>query len=165
MISLTELSQEKLVNPDQKTFKNLILILDDLAKMLKTKLNTNQHYVDDFFAFDPIQSQFPQAIPKNGTAQFDEMFAKKIQILDDPNFIREYRNIISHNLNSLIPSDMARVIKSINENSSYMNNIHFGKGNKKEEVLAELKVNLENLKKEIEKQTEAFEAVCLIFFF
>jgi hypothetical protein len=128
--------------------------------MLKTKLNTNQHYVEDFFAFDPISSQFPQAMPKNSNAQFDEMFAKKIQILDDPNFIREYRNIISHSSTSLIPPDMARLIKSINENSSYMNNIHFGKGAKKEEVLAELKVNLENLKKDIEKQNEAYEAVC-----
>ena len=160
MITLTELSQEKLVNPDQKTFKNLILILDDLAQMLKRKLNTNQHYVEDFFTFDPIQSQFPQAVPKNGTAQFDELFAKRIQILDDPNFIREYRNVISHSLNSLIPSDMARVIKSINENSSYMNNIHFGKGTKKEDVLAELKVNLENLKKEIKKQNEAYDDEC-----
>lgn len=122
--------------------------------MLPLKSSSHQfNMIDDFNSFDMSMSSnsFLQSPLAYQPENFEETFSKKIQILEDPNYLKEYRNIIQNNSSSLIPSDLLRVIKALNENSVYPENIPSIKNIKKEELITFLETQLNDLKDRVEK--------------
>jgi hypothetical protein len=81
---------------------------------------------------------------------FDELFSKKIQLFDDPMFFKEYKAILAHN--SMVPSDLNRIVKNINENSLYFEHFQYNKFASKDELIQFLKNEIENLSSQIDNQ-------------
>ena len=71
----------------------------------------------------------------NNKYDFEEQFVNKLQLFDDPNFYKELKTIQQYSNNSgLIPSDLAKIIKNINENSFYFEKVQYNdKTTRKEE--------------------------------
>ncbi len=88
----------------------------------------------------------------NNKYDFEEQFLNKMQLFDDPNFYKELKTIQQYSNNSgLIPSDLAKIIKNINENSSYFENVQFNeKTSKKEDFLCLIQEELKNLREQVE---------------
>jgi len=155
LIDPSEFTSEKLVNSNAKNIKTLVLILCDLNNLLYTKHNSQQQpaNVDDILSssYEFIESgcnQFQQQ-PTTNTSYFDELFSKKIQIFDDNNFMKEFRTITVQVPNSYLPQDVSRVIKNINENSTYLISHQNTQPLLKEELVALLEKELMNLKDQI----------------
>jgi hypothetical protein len=138
MIESTEFTREKLVNTTPKQYREILLILNDLTNLLTQKMSlhssnnqfSNQvNFLDDFVSLDlNNMSSFGQANNQLTTNSNDELFSRKIQLLEDPNYFKEFRNAIDYSSSGnsvLIPSDLAKVFKSIiessNSNSSDLN--------------------------------------------
>jgi hypothetical protein len=83
-----------------------------------------------------------------------------LQVLDDANYIREYKNILESKCESLIPPDKVRLISSINENSNYLSGVQFhGKKIQKCDVMQFLEKQLDNLKQNVEDKNEILKSV------
>lgn len=149
-----DFTKDKLFNTTQKNYKELLLILDDVSKLLPSKFTSTASNLDDFLSFELSMNSNTSFLPNIPTAKnenFDEIFSKKIQIFDDPNYLSEYRSIVQPGpASSLIPSDLMRVIKNINASSSYIDNIQMTKTVKKEDLILSLESRLEDLRREIE---------------
>lgn len=147
LVDPIDFNKSKLLNTTSKNFKEILLILDDLGKLLPKRIVTNM----DDFSFDlSMTSSFLPNVKSAKIEENDDLFEKKIQIFDDMNFFQEYRSIIqSGSSSSLIPSDLSRVIKNINSNSTYFESVPIGKMTKNE-LIPILETYLENLNRKIE---------------
>lgn len=155
MIDPVDFNKTKLLNSTAKNFKEILLVMEDLGKLLPKRSVTN---LDDF-SFDlSMTSSF---LPNVQNAKLEEnvdLFEKKIQIFDDANFFNEYRSIIqSSSSSSLIPSDLSRVIKNINSNSTYFESIEMGKINRND-LIPSLETCLESLIDQIEKNQDILKS-------
>ena len=172
LIEVNELSTDKLNNVTNDTLEYLIFIINDLVKMIASKSNTNttsnrHHFMeDDFHILDPVLLQ-KSLINSNqaynqtdGRKNYLDNFNRKASILDDPNYIREYKNILESKCESLIPPDKARLISSINENSDYMSDTQFNsKKNRKSDVIKLIEVQLEKIKEKVDEKNKILESV------
>ncbi len=138
---------EKLINSNIKYYKETLLILNDLNFLLQNKMISNYSNIDDIFSLDLMTSNATQFQP-NDQNYFDELFSKKIQLFDDSMFFKEYKAILTPN--SLVPSDLNRIVKNINENSSYFDHFHYNKFSNKEELIEFLTKELSNLESQID---------------
>lgn len=152
LINPSDFTVEKLINTTGKFYKTTLLILDDLNNLLQNKLISQFSSADDIFSYDLIASGAQQFHSPNADSNyFDELFAKKIQLFDDNMLIKEYRTVIQPH-SSLLPSDLNRMIKTINENSSYLDNFQYTKTMKKEELIEFLNKEISNLETQIEQR-------------
>ena len=176
MIDTSELTIEKLVSTSQDTYELLLFILNDLVKMIcfnadPSKSVKNQHHFlidDDFNSLDPILSQtigFQTYTPGLQTAENAykhsiEDFHRRMQVLDDANYLKEYRNILESRSESLIPPDMKRLITKINESSEYMSGVNFGsRVCAKEDVVATIEAHLQKLIGTVQEKQALLESV------
>ncbi len=156
---------DKLVNSNVKQIKTMVLILQDLNNLLHTKLNA-QHStnIDDIFSstYEFIESgssqQFQQ--PPTSTSYFEELFSKKIQLFDDNLFMKEFRNTTVQIPNSFLPQDVGRIVKSINENSTYLASFQFTQAIIKEELISFMDKELMNLNDLIKNYENSDSDVC-----
>jgi hypothetical protein len=174
LIETNELSIEKLMNVTNETFELLIFIINDLLKMIYSKsdsnITSNRHHFmeDDFHILDPVLLQkslanpYPAFNQTDGRKKYLDDFNRRISILDDPIYIREYRNILESKCESLIPPDKARLITSINDNSEYLTDIQFNnKKYYKSDVIKLLEVHLEKLIENVDMKNKVLESVNL----
>jgi len=172
------LSIEKLTNVSNETLELLLYVLNDLLNMIASKTETIQntasnrhHFIeDDFHTLDPVllQKSFLNPFPAYGQVderkKYLENFNRRLQILDDPNYIREYKNILESKCESLIPPDKVRLISSINENSNYLSGVQFnGKKIQKCDVIRFLEKQLDNLKQNVEDKNAILKSVITKF--
>ena len=174
MIEINELSIEKLMNVTNETLDLLIFIISDLLKMIYSKsdsnITSNRHHFmeDDFHILDPVLLQkslanpYPAFSQTDGRKKYLDDFNRRISILDDPIYIREYRNILESKCESLIPPDKARLITSINDNSDYLSDMQFNnKKYYKSDVIKLLEIHLEKLIENVDKKNRVLESVNL----
>ena len=93
----------------------------------------------------------------NEANYFDELFSKKVQLFDDAMFFKEYRTILTHN--SLVPSDLTRVIKNINENSSYFESFQFNKLSQKDELIELVNKEISSLESLIQQHKSKINVI------
>ncbi|RNA07183.1 hypothetical protein BpHYR1_004296 [Brachionus plicatilis] len=142
-----DFNKSKLLNTSTKNFKEVLLILDDLGKFLPKRSVTT---LDDFTFDFSMTSSFLPSVPSAKSEENDEAFERKMQIFDDANFFTEYRSIVQPgSSSSLIPSDLSRVIKNINANSTYFESIQASKMTRSD-LVPSLEECLEKVQKEIE---------------
>ncbi len=162
---------DRLVNTNPKTFKDVLLLLNDLANCVKPDSSPNTNtlsstlktpglnlLLDDFLTFE-----FPntaKACQPADWLELDDLLSKKITVLDDENCLREFKNMMminkSRNFVSLIPNDLARVVKTINEHSDYLNSIGDSK-----DYLSTIQELMVNVKEEIEAKKSLLYSVTL----
>ena len=111
--------------------------------------------IDDIFSLDLISSGATQTA--NEANYFDELFSKKVQLFDDAMFFKEYRTILTHN--SLVPSDLTRVIKNINENSSYFESFQFNKLSQKDELIELVNKEISSLESLIQQHKSKINVI------
>ena len=78
--------------------------------------------IDDYGSFEFHNTSTASTLYANQMSN-EDLFGKRLQLLDDSAFFREYRNIVdisSSSSNLLIPSDLIKVFKNIIENSNYI---------------------------------------------
>ena len=177
MIENNDLSIEKLSNVNNDTAEHLCFILNDLLNHICLKSDSaiatsHHHYLDDDFnLLDPVLLHQSMANPFPNNFQNDarrtiEHFNRKLQVLDDPNYIREFKNILESKAESLIPPDKIRLISSINEGSQYLAGIKFNaKKLKINETLAILNTELEKLIESVDTKRQILESVQKCSFF
>ncbi|CAF0843899.1 unnamed protein product [Brachionus calyciflorus] len=158
-----DFTKDKLFNTTTKFYKEVLLVLDDVSKLLPQR--SNQIANLDDFSFDmSINTSFMPNFQNPKNENFDEIFSKKIQIFDDPSYLSEYKSIVQPgSSSSLIPSDLIRVIKNINANSTYLDNIQLGKSFKSE-LVQNLESHLNDLKQEIDMNRNNLQATNTINF-
>lgn len=136
LIDLNEFNIERLINSNSKSYKDLLLILNDLNDLVQNKTYSQSCNPEDIFSLDLLATAGQMNhLHSNEGEYFNEILSKKIQILDDPNFFREYRSILQYMTTSSIPSEMNRIIKVVNEQSQYFSNFPFDKNVKREELI------------------------------
>lgn len=156
LIDHTDFTMEKLINSKIEYYKITLLIINELNNLL-ISAQASQYDIDDIFSYD-IQQFQPSS---SETDYFAEIFSKKILLFEDPMFIKEYRSVVQPN-KTLIPSDLNRLIKNINENSKYLNNYSYSKTVKKEDFVQFLTSELDNLEKQISSYDNKLNEVVLI---
>ena len=135
-----EFSKEKLLNTGAKSYKELLLILNEIVELILHKKNNLSNTNNEI------------SISLTNNFNFEETLQKKIQILDNPIFFKEFHNLIQSASQSNIPSDLIKLIRSTNENSSYISmSTQAIKSMKKEEICNILKEKLTSVKEKIDK--------------
>lgn len=125
MVEYNELTAEKLQSGGVKVYREIVRILDFLIELvLLTNKYTSQSTLDDFLSPDMSLSVIGGPQSTHNENWFEELYKRRMEIFDDPNYINEYRNVMgmtttSQGSQSLIPKDMIRVIKALNENNPY----------------------------------------------
>jgi hypothetical protein len=169
---------ERLMNTTTKYYKDLLLILNDLTSLIRIKqsltnnepsapqvsattTSNNQNnllfLLDDFITFDFNNgNNFTGSNQSCGSNNLDDVLTKKIQILDDENFLREFKNTLIPSNLSLIPNDLIRLVKTINENSSYLNSALFSNS---KDCLKLIEDRLNAIKDEIEEKKACLYSV------
>ncbi len=173
---------ERLLNTTTKWYKDLLLILNDLTCLIRIKQNltnngpsppsisttssSNQNnllfLLDDFITFD-----FNNGTCSNQSTDsnnIDDALTKKMQILDDENFYREFKNLSitsTYSSNSLIPNDFIRLVKTINENSKYLSTDSSNSSSKEYFKLIQDRLNA--IKDEIEEKKTCLYSVFILF--
>jgi hypothetical protein len=147
IVDVNEFNRDRLMNTTTKTYKDLVLILTSMTSILIGKDHQTNCLDDDLITYDLNLSMQNQHQPYSGRKGSEEKLGKKIQLLEDINYMKEFRNIVQPEQN-LIPPEMVRVIKTIAENGAYFENV--GKSIKKEELLNLLDNRLNELKQKIE---------------
>lgn len=137
LIDPSEFNVEKIINSNIKYYKITLYVLNELSQLLQSKLISQYSSADDIFSLDLMLAsgvQDFQSPTSQQTNYFEELFSKKVQLFDDSLFLKEYKNILQSN-SSLIPSDLNRLLKSINENHTYLKNFQYSKNISKEEFI------------------------------
>lgn len=122
--------------------------------------------IDDIFSLDLLASDPQQFQSPTNEAQnyFDEIFYKKIQLFEDPLFMREYNSIVqpAKPTQSLLPTDLNRMIRSINEQSTL--DFQYTKSTKIGELIEFLETQVQNLEPKVDglKQKNLQENVAII---
>lgn len=143
LVDLCEFTPEKFLN--SKFYKEILLILNDLNDLFHNKTHSHTTHNHDIFDLDLIAVD----THTNDGNYLSEILSKRIQMLDDANFYREYRSVLQHLSTSVVPSDMQRIIKVVNENSTY--SISFDKNLKREELIELISQEISSVDDQIEK--------------
>lgn len=174
---------ERLINTTTKYYKDLLLILNDLTCLIRIKhnltntstsatqitsttlANGNQNnllfLLDDFITFDFNNgNNLAGSNQSSDSTNIDDLLTKKNLVLDDENFLREFKNILTPSTNSsvsLIPNDLIRLVKTINENSTYLST---AAGMNSKDYLKLIEDRLNAIKDEIEdKKTSLYSVI------
>ena len=164
LIDPIEFTVAKLLDSNGKYYKTTLLILNELNTILQNKFISQISNIDDIFSFDLLASDQHQFQSPTNEVQnyFDELFYKKMQLFEDPLLMKEYRSIVqAKQTQSLLPTDLNRIIKSINEQSAY--DFYCAKNTKIEELNEFLKIQVKNLEQRIDQYKQKDSCDNVIF--
>jgi hypothetical protein len=138
MIETNDLDLYKLSNVTPETFELLYFIINDLLENIRLNSNMNiENYQANFLVDEDFQNTLDPILLQQSTILWPsqdptlpidnkcslERFNRKIQVLDNPSYLREYRNILESTSESLIPPNRGRLISSITESSQYLSQV------------------------------------------
>lgn len=159
LLDINEFNNEKLLSSQAKHYKEILLILKELVELIQSKYSSTHRYNpkfmdDETFAYELINpnnnnnNHQSQAATAEHSQNEEANLNRRLQILDDPSFYHEYRNLIQYGSASLIPPNLLRIVKCLNENSDYLSEFDYTKSTRKEEVCLFIKSKLEQAAKE-----------------
>jgi hypothetical protein len=180
------------VSTTSSVYREHVLILHDLLQSYGSSLSSSSQSsnnsllkcqqqaqaFDDFLPFDlnlsmislnQMQQQQPQQPQPTGD---DNSFHKKIKLLEDLNYIKEYRNLINTSggnssgggalTSGLIPSELSRIVKAYSEAaSSYDTTCGGAKKLKKDDLIALVQSQIAKVTDQIEASKSQLTTVCL----
>ena len=150
LIDINDFGFEKLVSPNDRSYREQMHILNDMTRLFKLHQNSQQEQ------FIPIRAKSPSydenlafefnslAMASDAASQFappapiqddEATLMRKIQVLDDPAFLSDFRRLLQLGGLSLLPPEHSRVIKIINENTEYMKELSLTKSTRRDEIM------------------------------
>lgn len=153
LIDPVDFTVGKLLDSNGKYYRITLLVLNELNSILQNKLISQMSNIDDIFSLDLLSSDPQQFQSPTNEAQnyFDEIFYKKIQLFEDPLFMKEYRSIVqsTKQTQSLLPTDLNRMVRSINEQSAL--DFQYTKSTKIEDLIEFLETQVQNLEPKVDE--------------
>ena len=169
LIDINDFGCEKLTSPSERSYREQMHILSDLTRLLKLRHNTEQFIpirkspsYDENLAFEFNNL----AMTSDAASQFTPLqddettLMRKIQVLDDPAFLSDFRRLLQLGALSLLPPEHGRVIKIINENTDYMRELSLNKSTRRDEIMSYVDSKLSAMDLNLQENAQP-TAVCI----
>lgn len=160
---------KRFLNTNKRHLDELITILDDLVQMIEADDSgkSKDAFVDDTLSLDftnQLGFQTNNNFSQQANNSNDELLSRKLQILDDAGLYQEFRCLLQYGNVGLIPPDMTRIIKCMNETSDYLRDIQYQRGDESaaQQLLAQVRAReLESRQQESNNETTKIKRVSL----